>query len=491
MQNSKRFWEVPEIDLNLRHYSGHPSDVIKLLKMNIENYLKKPEVSQRNREVYSAVYNSLNYYKNILSSSHDFETDKTFLNSTIQIMKNDYNYLSQLYNSHDFTMPPVISMNGRIKSLISAVEKIKNKISEYLENGTDLRYLNESLRDFMGVRIVVNPSKELTNLAPEAEYMLLQSVLIDLLNFHGIKNQSSQFEYKFITINTKNHPNKLEKMRSDRNPDFLPEYLVPFVKNYVDHPKSTGYQSYHICVTPKYSDCIKQDIVPSYIIPPMPTEYSFEYQVRSKTMDISAQYGLYSHSDYKKLGAYHRLSIPFYIDFKSDSNRFEELNLEESCQKYFGYVPFLRIYNESGVYLRNINFTDFNSLFTINEQNLIIDGKKSICQFENTADFTGKSSQPLVTLVDTTTPILLTDNEIESLKKSKISYESILENANITDSVIASTSPKNSNTQKNKIEIYTLETSENRVNSINDSTRDNSADTSVLVNTNLLDNTAR
>ena len=77
------------------------------------------------------------------------------------------------------------------------------------------------------------------------------------------------------------------------------------------------------------------------------------------------------------------------------------------------------------------------------------------------------------------------------MKKSKISYESILENANITDSVIASTSPKNSNTQKNKIEIYTLETSENRVNSINDSTRDNSADTSVLVNTNLLDNTAR
>ena len=143
------------------------------------------------------------------------------------------------------------------------------------------------------------------------------------------------------------------------------------------------------------------------------------------------------------------------------------------------------------IFLNILNFTDFNSLFTINEQNLIIDGKKSICQFENTADFTGKSSQPLVTLVDTTTPILLTDNEIESLKKSKISYESILENANITDSVIASTSPKNSNTQKNKIEIYTLETSENRVNSINDSTRDNSADTSVLVNTNLLDNTAR
>ena len=35
MQTDKRFWETSEVDLNLRHYSGHPSDAIKLVKRNI------------------------------------------------------------------------------------------------------------------------------------------------------------------------------------------------------------------------------------------------------------------------------------------------------------------------------------------------------------------------------------------------------------------------------------------------------------------------
>ena len=41
MQTDKRFWETSEVDLNLRHYSGHPSDAIKLVKRNIEKYLRK------------------------------------------------------------------------------------------------------------------------------------------------------------------------------------------------------------------------------------------------------------------------------------------------------------------------------------------------------------------------------------------------------------------------------------------------------------------
>ena len=81
MSDEKRFWEVPEVDLNLRHYAGHPSDAIKLLKRNIEKYLRNPLVPQKNREVYSAVYNALDYYKSILySSASDFSTVTTFLN---------------------------------------------------------------------------------------------------------------------------------------------------------------------------------------------------------------------------------------------------------------------------------------------------------------------------------------------------------------------------------------------------------------------------
>ena len=32
------FWEVPEIDLNLRHYSGSPYDVIKRIKTDIPSF---------------------------------------------------------------------------------------------------------------------------------------------------------------------------------------------------------------------------------------------------------------------------------------------------------------------------------------------------------------------------------------------------------------------------------------------------------------------
>ena len=75
MQTDKRFWETSEVDLNLRHYSGHPSDAIKLVKRNIEKYLRKPGVPQKDREVYSAMYHALDYYKSILySSASDFST---------------------------------------------------------------------------------------------------------------------------------------------------------------------------------------------------------------------------------------------------------------------------------------------------------------------------------------------------------------------------------------------------------------------------------
>lgn len=133
MLDDKRFWEVPEVDLNLRHYAGHPSDAIKLLKRNIEQYLRNP-CSSKNREVYSAVYNALDYYKSILySSASDFSTGPTFLNHSLINMKKDYDFLSQKYNSNDITLPPVITINGRIKSPISAIEKIKDKIEEYIK----------------------------------------------------------------------------------------------------------------------------------------------------------------------------------------------------------------------------------------------------------------------------------------------------------------------------------------------------------------------
>ena len=201
-----------------------------------------------------------------------FRSGPTFLNHSLINMKKDYDFLAQKYNSEDPTELPVITMNGRIKSPISAVEKIKDKIEEYLERGTDLKYLNESLRDFMGVRIIVNPPQDVQNLGKSSELKLLQNVLEDLLQFHGVQDKTVEDVYKFIPVNTKNNPDKLERMQKDGKPDFLPNYLIPIVKNYVDHPKKSGYSSYHVCATPEYSSEVKRAIYPPYIIPPVKTE---------------------------------------------------------------------------------------------------------------------------------------------------------------------------------------------------------------------------
>ena len=52
-------WEVPEIDLQLKHYIGNSTDVIKKIKLDIENYLKNNNIPQQTREIYSAVYCAL------------------------------------------------------------------------------------------------------------------------------------------------------------------------------------------------------------------------------------------------------------------------------------------------------------------------------------------------------------------------------------------------------------------------------------------------
>ena len=143
------FWEVPEIDLDLRHYSGQPSDVIKKVKSDIEHYLSNPNLEENRtavrydedhtptmvsfnvRQIYSAIYNALNYYKNIsYLPSAEYETGSTFLSNSITAFNKDYEYLSQKYGSDDLTQDPVISVSGRIKSPLSFMEKVREKIVE-------------------------------------------------------------------------------------------------------------------------------------------------------------------------------------------------------------------------------------------------------------------------------------------------------------------------------------------------------------------------
>ena len=62
--SQKYEWENSEVDLDFTHeqYDGKPSDAIKKAKENILKYLKKGNISQEQKEIYSAIYNALNYY---------------------------------------------------------------------------------------------------------------------------------------------------------------------------------------------------------------------------------------------------------------------------------------------------------------------------------------------------------------------------------------------------------------------------------------------
>lgn len=399
------FWEVPEIDLNLRHYSGGPSDVIKRIKTDIEKYLSNPNLKPNQavvryteagvpylvrynlKEVYSAIYNALNYYKDIsYLPSAEYGTGDTFLSNSIRIFNEDYDYLSSKYNSSDSNDAPVISFSGRIKSPLSLVDKIREKVSEYIEEDRDFGYFNESLRDLIGMRVVVNPPKEIQDQGLQAESDYLYKVFYDLMQRHGITGTPSpevaqNGTFCFIPVNTRHDPHKAEKLKArpeiEGFADFIENEEVkifipktrPFeieqpcvdsvVKDYCRFPKHKGYQSLHVCIVPYYSTNVEHLEIPNCILPPKCKSSVFEYQFRTAKQNNYAEHGKASHNvDYKPNNIYHRLAVPFYITFDSledlseDSytpqekiskpinikNKLRLRNFGESFKKFYGFT---------------------------------------------------------------------------------------------------------------------------------------------------------
>ena len=429
------FWEIPEIDLNLRHYSGHPSDVIKKIKSDIEGYLSNPDLEENRtvtrynknnepstisfnvREIYSAVYNALNYYKNIsYLPSAEYETGDTFLSNSIRTFNEDYDYLSQKYNSNDLNQDQVISVSGRIKSPLSFVDKVREKVVEYIDQGRDFRYFNESLRDLIGVRFIINPPKEIADQGLEAEAEYLYKIFYDLMEHHGItRNPDEKLEkglYRFFPVNTRYHSSKSEEIKSrpekegfavwvsNGNNGFyrptkrIPEIEQPCVdsvtKDYVRWPKYKGYQSLHVCVIPYYSDDIEHMTLPNCIIPPACRNSFMEYQFRTGKQNEYAEHGYASHnSEYKPTGSYHRLAVPFYIEFDDIENLPDALyNPSKLPQKPLNYVNRLKLrnfgesfkhfYGPSFEEYFGIPFKRFRDVFGSQERNDILSKRKIV-----------------------------------------------------------------------------------------------------------------
>ncbi len=401
-------WEVDSVDLNLRHYSGHPTDVIKEIKYDIEKYLSSPSVTDEQRRIYSAIYNALEYYTVIsYIQPADFDTEDSFLSCAIDSFNQDAIYLSKKYDSNDPTKQPVISFSARIKSLISFIEKMKEKINEYLRTGRDLSNFNQSLRDLLGARIVVTPPDEIKKLGPQAECEFLYKVVYDLMEKHGI-NKTDSFSkepdvYQFIDIDSAHNPHRQRDIEerpakegfaegvdiyipTSRIPEIDRPHVSRKVKDYVMYPKYLGYQSIHICVIPDYSEFVSSKQLPMCIIPPANNNYYVEYQFRTDTQNEYAEHGLASHKgSYKPdQGRYHRLAVPLYIEVdgphdisdnwpdkpivkRNGAKKLKLRNFAESYERFYGHTFADRF---------GISFKEFRDLFSTAERDDILSLKK-------------------------------------------------------------------------------------------------------------------
>lgn len=351
-----------EIDLNLRHYIGHHLEVIKEVKLKIRDYLKNPSLSCANREVYSAIYNALTYYQDISELSVPGESDgKTFLDNTIDEFNKDLEYLSSKYNSSDPTAPKVIQAKGRVKSPISAMGKILEKTTEYIRDGMNLTDLNNSLRDFIGLRIIVDAPDEIKALGKQAESDFCYQVFHDLLEHRGILRQINGKEhldtdYTFVTVDTVHDPDKQKKLKErpekegfNFSPEeagvFIPDTRPAFVEKYDDYfkdykmfPKASLYQRLHTCTRPYFEKHVPKQQLPTYIVPSTANGITIEYQVCTLDEENFAEHGKASHKTYKGERSFHRLGIPLFLKFDEILGKIRLTRLDEAIEEFYGYT---------------------------------------------------------------------------------------------------------------------------------------------------------
>ena len=520
------FWEVPEIDLNVRHYAGSHSDVIKKLKTDIERYLSNPNLQENRlavryredgshymtsyniRKIYSAIYNALNYYKDIsYLPSAEYGTGDTFLSNSIRTFNEDYDYLASKYNSPDPTVPPVIDFSARIKSPLSLVDKIREKVTEYIDQNRDFGYFNESLRDLIGVRVVVDPPKEIQEQGLQAECEFLYKVFYDLMKRRGIteKNQApaaTKFgKFSFIPVNTRHDPHKSEKLKSRPEKDgfanyiidseenfYIPNARIPemeqpcvdsVVKDYIKYPKYKGYQSLHVCIIPFYSANVEHLEVPSCIIPSKCKDSVFEYQFRTAKQNDYAEHGPASHNlEYKPNGVYHRLAVPFYITFDSledlteaaydlthlpkgpinAKNKLRLRNFGESFKKFYGFT-FEEFFG--------IPFKKFRDTFESHDRDAILARKKQVIYDAEQKRYYAQSIEEYQNKVVLT----LSQEEVELLRKlisgsSSPELVKFFETTHLMDGVKSSTSSNLEATTPipTPFQLYQLETPTEREN---------------------------
>lgn len=512
-QETPYSWENPKIDLNLRHYKGSSSDVIKKIKMDIENFLSSEDVPKKTREIYSAIYCALDYYRTIsYMPSPEFSTDETFLSRSIKTFNSDYDYLIDQFQSNNEEDLPVVSLSARVKSPLGFVNKVREKINEYVEKDRDLSYFTESLRDLLGIRIVVNPPDEIQKQGEQAESDFLYQVTHSLMEKHGIfRDNPIEGDFKFIPVNTRHNPNKLQSIKNRKGfteciangivKIFIPqnriikfknkkdgkEKIINFddkridsvLKDYNRWPKFSGYQSIHMCIIPDYSKDIEMPKLPPCILPQKINDFAIEYQIRTAKQDDFAENGPASHRfSYKPQETrYHRLAVPLYIEHDmltipkdstidtSQGAKLGPLQLHKVKLKLKNFAQsFEKFYHHSFKNRFNIDFAEFRDRFSFQDRNDILAGVKTV-HFDSDKGVYELLDEPNLLLIDPA--VDTTPYQLISGVKEDVDIVNLFDEKGFLDSTKLVTQNQEGQTttttcRPTNVKVYSVETSEQR-----------------------------
>lgn len=253
--------------LKMEDIPGTNNEVLTIYLYELNKFIRTHNLSKSEKMLYSALQSSLEYYKYIS------DTNSPFFTSLLDYTEKETIALQKKYPNLD------VKTSLRVKSPISAYNKILDKIQEYIRDGRDLKDLNSSLRDFIGIRRIVSLKNALKNNPKKSalrtlEFAKDQLVLQENMDFNFIPIRESKIhaieEPHAYQIDPEQEQMYIPKP-SEVPKDLLGKFRY-IVKNYIAFPKKSLYQTLQYCTFLPFSK-----------------QYAVEYQVRDEYMHRMAE----------------------------------------------------------------------------------------------------------------------------------------------------------------------------------------------------------
>ena len=301
--------------LNLDAYPGiYPSDLVpNFMKTLATIFMALPDESPQ-KEAITRYIELLGNYCNVS------DKDSPLIRYALHFCDDLKSFIQ---NNVDFKYPEYdveITVKGRIKSPISASDKIKTEITQYQQEGKDLETL--VIKDLFAFRIIVTvKDKNGTILGDDIAIPITYDVVEQAIEYAKA--------YENVQVNK-------SKARSDKEAPIvfsnitLPTQRTPYIeehealgdfKDYIKYPKrDSNYQSVHSKL---------QITLPTRDFPLL-----IEMQIRTYEMNEHAEHGPASHSVYKSRKIISFSRVPQVFE-ESENGTLEFLPMDEAFKEFY------------------------------------------------------------------------------------------------------------------------------------------------------------